>query len=116
MRAGALEAKQEFDFHSFQLEELSKAKLEEGEEERLEQELQMLENAEDELANYKQRVKNLSPSTILNKGFAIVTINNQIVTDPKKITANAALQTILKNEIIHSTVTKKSKNENQFDI
>ncbi len=47
LRAGALEAKQEFDFNSFQLEELSKAKLEEGEEERLEQELQMLENAED---------------------------------------------------------------------
>ncbi|MES2731897.1 MAG: DNA repair protein RecN [Bacteroidota bacterium] len=47
MRSGALEAKQEFDFNVFLLDELHKAKLEQGEEEKLDQELQILENAED---------------------------------------------------------------------
>ncbi|MBC7922158.1 MAG: DNA repair protein RecN [Ferruginibacter sp.] len=47
MRTEALTAKQEFDFNSFLLEELRQAKLEDGEEERLEQELQVLENAEE---------------------------------------------------------------------
>jgi len=47
MRAEALEIKQEFDFNNFLLEELHQAKLEEGEEERLDQELQILENAEE---------------------------------------------------------------------
>jgi DNA repair protein RecN (Recombination protein N) len=47
MRAEALEVKQEFDFNNFLLEELHHAKLEEGEEERLDQELQILENAEE---------------------------------------------------------------------
>ena len=63
------------------------------------------------LEHLKQRVKNLDPTTILKKGFAIIKSNNKIVTDPKNIKVNSELQTILKNEIIHSTVNKKSKNE-----
>lgn len=67
----------------------------------------LLEDAEYELSQYKQRVKNLHPTTILNRGFAILKINNRIVTDSKKIEVNAELQTIMKDEIIYSTVTKK---------
>jgi exodeoxyribonuclease VII large subunit len=76
----------------------------------------LLDEAKGALANYKQRVKNLSPTTILNKGFAIVMINNQIVTDPKKIAPHAEIKTYLKNEIIHSTVTQKTKNEKRDDL
>jgi exodeoxyribonuclease VII large subunit len=77
---------------------------------------ELLDDAKAELAGYKQRVKNLHPTTILNKGFAIIKSDNKIVTNPKNIKINSELQTILKNEIINSTVTKKSKNEKQFDI
>ena len=77
---------------------------------------ELLNAAKEELANFKQRVKNLHPTTILNKGFAIIKINNQIITDPKNITTDSELQTILKNQIIHSHVTKKITNENPFDI
>lgn len=76
----------------------------------------LLENAKEDLKEMKRLVKSLSPSTILNRGFAIITINDKIVTDPKEITAKAQLQTLLKNEIIHSTVTKKTKNEGRFDL
>ncbi len=76
----------------------------------------LIEDRTDTLLHFKQRVKNLHPSTILKKGFAIIKSNNKIVTDPKNIKINSELQAILKNEIIQSTVNKKSKNEKQFDI
>lgn len=77
---------------------------------------ELLEDAKDELASMKQRVKNLHPSTILKKGFAIIKINDKIITDSKGIKVNSALQTIMQTEIINSTVTKKIKNEKGFDI
>ena len=61
-------------------------------------------------------VKNFSPSTILSKGFAIITMNDRIITNPVEITDHALLKTILKDEIIHSTVTQKTKYENQPDL
>ncbi|MBX9785552.1 MAG: exodeoxyribonuclease VII large subunit [Chitinophagaceae bacterium] len=63
------------------------------------------------LQQFKQTVKNLHPDSILKKGFAIIKSNNKIITNPKDIKVNSELQTILKSEIIHSTVNKKSKNE-----
>ena len=76
----------------------------------------LIEDRKDTIQHFKQRVKNLNPSTILKKGFAIIKSNNKIVIDPKNIKVNSELQTILKNEIIVSTVNKKSKNEKQSDI
>ena len=74
----------------------------------------MIDDAKMDLQQKKQIVKAYSPSTILNKGFAIITVNNQIIINPKDITTNSEIRTILKNELIHSKVIKKSKNE--FDI
>lgn len=71
----------------------------------------LLENAKSDMKEMKRLVKSLSPSTILNRGFAMITINDEIITDPTKIKVNSQLQTILRNEIIHSTVTSKTKNE-----
>jgi exodeoxyribonuclease VII large subunit len=71
----------------------------------------LFENAKADLKEMKRLVKSLSPSTILNRGFAMITINDEIITDPAKIKVNSQLQTILRNEIIHSTVTSKTKNE-----
>ena len=77
---------------------------------------EQIQGAEENLNNAKRIVKLSSPQAILNRGFAIVTINNKIVTHPESIYENAELQTILRNEIIYSTVTKKGKNENRFDL
>jgi exodeoxyribonuclease VII large subunit len=73
--------------------------------------VELIDDAKDELRHYKQRIKNLNPTTILKKGFAIVYSNNKIVIDPKRIKTNSEMKTHLQNEIIISTVTKKSKNE-----
>ena len=71
----------------------------------------MIDEAQDSLLQMKRTVKAYSPTTILNKGYAIITSNDQIIINPKNIKPNSEIKTILKNEIIHSTVTKKSKNE-----
>lgn len=70
-----------------------------------------LDRAKDRLDQAKRIIRLSSPQDILNRGFAIITHNDQIIVDPKKITEQMQLQTILKNEIIHSTVTQKTKNE-----
>jgi exodeoxyribonuclease VII large subunit len=71
----------------------------------------MIDEAQDSLLQMKRTVKAYSPTTILNKGYAIITSNDQIIINPKDIKLNSEIKTILKNELIHSTVTKKSKNE-----
>jgi len=75
-----------------------------------------LERAKNNLEQYTQRIKNLSPTAILRKGFAIITIDNKIITDPANIPEHAHLKTILKNEIIHSTVTKKTTDGKSFEL
>ncbi len=71
----------------------------------------LLENANSDLKDMKRLVKSLSPSAILNRGFAMITVNDRIITNPAEINENDSIQTVLRNEIIHSTVTKKTKNE-----
>ncbi len=75
-----------------------------------------LDRAKNDLENYRQRIKNLSPATILKKGFAIITIDGKIIINPEQIKENATLQTILKDQVIRSAVTKKTKDGNRFDI
>src|SRR5205823_931371 len=75
-----------------------------------------LERAKENLDHAKRIIRLSSPQAILNRGFAIITSNNKIITEPKDINENMELQTLLKNESIHSIVTKKINNEKQFDI
>ena len=77
---------------------------------------EQIKNAKEQLHNAKRIIKLSSPQAILDRGFAIITINNKIVTDPKNIKVNAQIQTLLRNETIHSTVTKKTKSEKRIDI
>ncbi len=75
-----------------------------------------LDRATERLEQAKRIIRLSSPQDILNRGFAIIMHNNKIVVDPKIITAEMQLQTILKNETIHSTVTKKTKNEKRIEL
>jgi exodeoxyribonuclease VII large subunit len=77
---------------------------------------EQIKNAKENLNNAKRIVKLSSPQAILDRGFAIIISNKKIITDPADIKENAELQTLLRNEIIYSTVTKKTKNENRLDI
>ena len=77
---------------------------------------EQIQNAKDDLDNAKRIIKLSSPQGILNRGFAIISINNKIITDPKNIKENSELQTLLKDETIYSIVTKKAKNEKRIDI
>lgn len=70
---------------------------------------EQIQQAKENLNNAKRIVKLASPEAIMNRGFAIVTCNNKIITNPKDIKENADLQTLLRDEIIFSTVTKKVK-------
>ncbi len=77
---------------------------------------QQVENAKEELNHAKRIIKLSSPQAILERGFAIITINNKIVVDPRMIKENAQMETLLKNETIYSTVTKKIKNEKRAEL
>ncbi len=71
-------------------------------------------NAKDNLNSIKRIVKLASPQATLDRGFAIIMCNNKIITEPKNINANDTLQTILRNEIIDSTVATKTKLPRNF--
>lgn len=70
----------------------------------------MVERAWNNIASMKRLVKMASPTAILNKGFAIVTLNGRIMVDPSQISENEVIETRLMNETLTSTVTKKTKN------
>jgi exodeoxyribonuclease VII large subunit len=61
-------------------------------------------------------VKLASPQAILNRGFAIIIIDGKVVTDPQQIGENAQIQTLLRDEVIYSTVTQKVKDEKRADL
>jgi exodeoxyribonuclease VII large subunit len=77
---------------------------------------QHLQNAKEKLDHAKRIIKLASPQAILNRGFAIIMSDDKIITDPKDIRENSQIQALLRNETIHSTVTRKTKNEKRFDI
>ncbi|HNW88295.1 MAG TPA: exodeoxyribonuclease VII large subunit [Bacteroidales bacterium] len=77
---------------------------------------EQLVNAKENLDHAKRIVRLSSPQTILNRGFAIITCGNKIIVDPGTINEKDELKTLLRDETIHSIVTKKTKNEKGFDI
>ncbi len=78
---------------------------------------QQINTARYELANYKQRVKNLHPNTILKKGFAIL-MNEQkkIVTNPQHITLQSRIDIVMQQQTLQTTVVKKISNEKSANI
>jgi len=77
---------------------------------------EQIETAKEKLIHAGRLVKLASPQAILNRGFAIITMGDKIVTNPNDIAENAVLKTLLRDEIIYSTVTKKEKNGKGTEI
>jgi len=76
----------------------------------------LLSDAATALTNYKQRVKNLHPDTILNKGFAMVKHNGNIESDGSSILPGATIDVVFKENTLQSTVTKNSANDKQVNF
>ena len=76
----------------------------------------LIERARRSLDAYKRIITSSSPATILNRGFAIVKSHGKIVTEPGNIAVGSELQTLLKQETIYSTVTKKEENGNNAEL
>lgn len=77
---------------------------------------QQIEYAADALHHAKRIVKLSSPQAIIDRGFAILTMNGKIITDPAKLKAGATIETLLRETIIYSTVTQKKKNDRPSDL
>ena len=76
----------------------------------------LVEMARHRLTYNTRIIRSSSPKTILNKGFAIITQDDKIVTDPAKIHINDQVKVILKEEILLATVNKKEINESTVDL
>jgi exodeoxyribonuclease VII large subunit len=74
----------------------------------------MLEEAKRNLLQIKRTIKAYSPSTILNKGYAMVKLDGKIVTNPHELRLMDRIETVLQNESIYSTVTQKSTYESDL--
>ena len=85
--------------------------------EQFEEVLQVLiADKKSDLTNLSRIIRNLSPESILNKGFAIVMQDENIIVDPQNLKIESKIKTILKNQIIHSTVTNKEDYEQSNDL
>jgi exodeoxyribonuclease VII large subunit len=67
----------------------------------------LIEDKKLALTNMKRMVRSMSPETIMNKGFAIITMDNKIMAGPEEIEKGSELKILLKNKEIYSTVTDK---------
>ena len=76
----------------------------------------LLQMAQKKLAYSSRIIRSSNPQTILNKGFAMILRNNKIVTDPTLLAVNDEVQTVLRNEILHSTITKKESNGGNTNV
>lgn len=85
--------------------------------ERLNQQVDsLIDNAKENLQDLKRLVKLASPANIMKKGFAIITIKDKIIIDPKNIEPNTEIDILLQDEIIYTTVTKKEKNAQRTNL
>jgi len=85
--------------------------------ERLNQQVDyILENAKENIQDLKRLVKLASPANIMKKGFAIITIKDKIIIDPKNIQPHTEIDILLQDQIIYTTVTKKEKNAQRTNL
>lgn len=69
------------------------------------------------LAHFNSVVKMMSPANILNKGFAIVKVDDKITSNPDKVTIGKTISIVLADQEITTTVkNKKNYDGNDFNI
>ena len=68
---------------------------------------ELIRMAKEQLQITRRIIKSASPETIINRGFAIIELNNKIITNPDLIEAGDKIITRLKSSRIESQVTGK---------
>ena len=71
----------------------------------------LLSNSKNQLNNYTQLVKHLSPETVLRRGYALVYQEGKIITDAKKLKKGSEITTMMATGDIQSTVTQVNKKQ-----
>lgn len=71
------------------------------------QQKKLLKNQQAHLQHFVRLIRMASPEQTLNRGFAIIRKNNQIVVDPDEIKMNDDIQITLKQTAIFATVNEK---------
>ena len=75
-----------------------------------------LSNQKGYLGHFASVVRLMSPNNILKKGFAIVSQNDKIVTNPDQIVIGSELIVTMRETDIGSTVKSKSKNNGKYNV
>jgi exonuclease VII large subunit len=66
----------------------------------------MIKNHREKLGATSRLLHQLSPGTILNRGFAMVTFNERIITDAALLQRGQQVKTIFKSSSFDSNVTE----------
>jgi exodeoxyribonuclease VII large subunit len=69
----------------------------------------VIQNRHARLEHLTSLLKMSSPEEVLKRGFAIVKLNDRIITDPSELGKGDQLQVILKDTEIETTITAKNK-------
>jgi exodeoxyribonuclease VII large subunit len=69
----------------------------------------IISNSKNQLNNYTQLVKHLSPETVLKRGYALVYHDGKIITDPNTLKKGVGITTVMATGDIESTVTQVNK-------
>jgi exodeoxyribonuclease VII large subunit len=73
-----------------------------------------LYHAKMQLQQIKSTIKAYSPESILAKGYAIITKNNKIITNPAALNINDEIEIVLQSEKIKSIINGKEKNNTEL--
>lgn len=70
-----------------------------------------------ELEKLKLSIKYLDPKNVLSRGYAVLFLNDKLLTDPESVQKGDIVKTVLKDTLITGEVIKKEKrNEDQFNL
>lgn len=70
-----------------------------------------LRDQRSKLDHYRSLIKLMSPESILKKGFAILRVNEKIITNADEVQAGTELEIILSDTIIQTTVKQKTPHD-----
>ena len=76
----------------------------------------LLKNKKGYLGHYVSIIKMMSPDNILKKGFAIIKLNDKIISDPETIKVGNEVTIIFSQTEIKSIVKSKSKYNGEYNI
>lgn len=77
--------------------------------------LRFIKDRREKIESASRMLTQLSPQSILNRGFAMVTFNNRIITSVSELQTGQQVKTILKNSSFDSNITEINSND-QPDI